>query len=222
MSMFEKLCDNLNQLMAETHISADELGRRTNLPSSTIKKIRNRNNPNPTLSTLIPLAEYFSITLSQLVGDEPLPGMRTKGSYKLNPEIIRHIPVLSWQEALLWPATKGQTHSFITTEYEYNDNAYALMVEEEDWENLSKGTALLIDPEIKPEHRDFVIVSKTGQNVPSLKQVLYDEGQMYLKPVVQGYNISIFTQEHRILGIVVEYKKNLRKPLINSTHQINT
>ena len=70
--MFEKLCENLNFLMTKNVLNASELARSTGLPASTIKKIRNHDNPNPTLATLRPLAQYFSISLSQLIGDEPL------------------------------------------------------------------------------------------------------------------------------------------------------
>jgi SOS-response transcriptional repressor LexA len=209
--MFEKLSDNLNLLMAEVRISADELGRRTGLTSGTIKKIRNRYNPNPTLTTLLPLAKYFAVTLDQLVGNEPLPEERTKGTYQVNLETLRHIPLLSWDEATTWPSTNKQLHSTITTEHNYSETAFALIVEEDGWENLAKGTALLIDPILKADHRDFVIVLKKGQQTPTLKQAFYDEGQLYLKPVIQGYSIIKFTQEHRLLGVVVEYKKHLKK-----------
>lgn len=209
--MIEKLSNNLNILMAEAHISADELGRRTGLPASTIKKIRNNDNPNPTLTSLLPLAQYFSITLSQLVGDEPLTATRIKGAYQTTSEMIQHIPLISWEEAILWPTTKEIMRHFVTTEHTYGKNAYALIVEEEDWENLAKGTALLVDPSLKPEHRDFVIVHKDGQSTPTLKQVLYDEGQIYLKPVIHGYNITMLTPEHKLLGVIVEYKMHLKK-----------
>ncbi|EKD72821.1 MAG: Peptidase, family S24 [uncultured bacterium] len=210
MTTFDKLCDNLNLLMAEAHISADELSRRIGIPASTIKKIRNRYNPNPTLTTLIPLANYFTVSLNQLVGLEPLPDSRRKGQYKQPIESIRNIPVISWHEAISWPNSKGKSHPTINTSYEYSKNAYALIVEEEDWENLSQGTALIIDPSIKPEHRDFAIAYKTGQPIPSLKQLLYDEGQAYLKPVVHGYNITSLSADHSLLGVVVEYKKQLK------------
>ncbi len=197
--------------MAEIRISADELARRTGLPASTIKKIRNRYNPNPTLATLLPLAQFFSVTLGQLAGDEPLSESRIKGIYKENVKTLRHIPVLSWSEVIEWPNLDSKSQTTITTEHEYSKNAYALLVEEDDWENLAKGTALIIDPALEAEHRDFVINHKDGHLLPSLKQILYDEGQIYLKPVVQGYKITAFTSEHRILGVVTEYKKYLRK-----------
>lgn len=215
--MSEKLCDNLNLLMQEARISAEELSRRIDLPASSIKKIRNFDNINPTLSTLSPIAKYFCLSISQLVGDEPLPESREKGSYQLSSEKLSHIPLISWQETIAWPATYNKSHSTITTEHSYSKNAFALLIEEEGLENLSKGTILLIDPTIKPEHRDFVIVYKTDQKMPSLKQALFDDDQIYLKSVILGYNISLFTIEHKILGIVVEYKKNLKKPLLTNS-----
>jgi SOS-response transcriptional repressor LexA len=210
MVMSKKLSENLNLLMTEAHLNAEELSRRTSLPASTIKKIRN-NDSNPTLSTLTPLAKYFSLTISQLVGDEPFPKSRIKGSYQILPEKLNPIPLISWQDAITWPNISHPFKNTIMTEHLYSKNAYALLVTEEDWDNLVKNTLLLVDPEFEIEHRDFVIVHKKGQKTPTLKQALFDEGQMYLKPVAQGYNIALFTSEHKVLGVVVEYKKHLKK-----------
>ncbi len=212
--MPEKLCKNLDMLMSEAHISADELSRRIGLPASSIKKIRNQENLNPTLSTLVPLAKYFSLSISQLIGDEPLPASRIKGLYQGSPETVSHIPLLSWKEAISWPSTINQPHNTIATEYEYGENAYALLVEEDDWENLTRGTALLVDPSLNVDHRDFTIAYKEGQSTPSLKQLLIDEGKKYLKPVVHGYNIVPLTHEYKLLGVVTEYKKHLKKNLL--------
>ena len=209
--MFEKLSDNLNQLMAEIGISADELARQTGLPSSTIKKIRARSNLNPTLATLIPLAQFFSVTLGQLAGDEPLPLVRLKKAARNLPDILYHIPQLSWEDSIRWPATDIHPEIMLTSEFHHSEYAFALQVEEDGLENLSKNTVLLIEPELTPEHRDFVIVHKDGQKMPALKQVLIDEGQMYLKPLIHGYNVITLTPEHKILGVVTEFKKHLRR-----------
>ena len=209
--MFDKLCDNLNLLMSEARLNAEELSRRIGLPASTIKKIRNRESTNPTLATLIPLAQYFSLSVSQLIGDEPFPQSRMKGVYQANTEALCYFPLLTWEEAILWPKTKIKPREMISTEHRYSKDAYALIVQEENWDNLMKGTCLLIDPSLQSEHRDYVIVYKKGQKSPSLKQVLHDEGNIYLKPVVSGYNLVVFNSEYEILGVVVEYKKHLKK-----------
>ena len=209
--MFKKLSKNLNLLMAEARLNAEELSRRIGLPASTIKKIRNNHDANPTLTTLVPLAKYFSMTISQLVGDESFPKSRLKGTYCPNLDTLSYIPLISWRDAINWPSLNTKSDISIGSEHIYSQKAYALMVEEDGWENLVKNTALLIDPELEIEHRDFIIVYKSGQKLPALKQALLDEGKIYLKSVIQGYNLAILTPEHKLLGVVVEYKKHLRK-----------
>lgn len=208
--MSEKLSKNINLLMKEARLNAEELSRRISIPASTIKKIRSNSDTNPTLSTLLPIAKYFSLTISQLIGDEPFPQARMKGSYLIDPKMLNRIPLISWQQAIYWPCGNYDNHSEVFTEHLYGENSFALKVEEETYENLAKGTALLIDPSLKVEHRDFIIVYKNGQRIPSLKQALFDEGNIYLKPLIQGYNIINLTPEHKILGVVIEYKKHLK------------
>lgn len=209
--MSDQLRKNIDLLMTEGRLNAEELSRRTGLPASTIKKIRNHVDSNPTLSTLSPLSQYFSLTISQLVGDEPFPKTRMSGAYQLDTNKLFHIPLINWQTAIHWLGAIDHSHPTITTEHKYSKQAYALLVEEENWENLAKDTALLVEPTLDAEHRDFVIVHKVGQKTPTLKQILIDDEQIYLKPVTQGYNIAIFTPEYKILGVIVEYKKHLRK-----------
>jgi SOS-response transcriptional repressor LexA len=209
--MTEKLKKNLISLMTEVRLNAEELSRRIGIPASTIKKIRNNDDTNPTLSTLLPIAQYFSLSVSQLIGDEPFPASRKKGTYRPTTKTLNPIPLISWQDALVWPKKNIQVLSTVTTEYTYSKNAYALLIEEDNLENLAKGTILLIDPKLKPEHRDFVIVYKSGQKIPSLKQILFDDGEIYLKPLIQGYKMSLLTSEYKCLGVIVEYIKHLRK-----------
>lgn len=199
--MFEKLSDNLNFLMAKARINASELARRTGLPASTINKIRSQDNANPTLLTLIPLANYFSMTISQLVGDEalsdsPLPACR--------------LPLLAWEDAVFWPDINKENFSFLDIYHKYGENAYVLKVEEEDWEGFTKDAFLIIDPIAPVAHRDFVIVHRADQKNPSLKQIFYDEGHTYLKPVMTGYKLTECTGQHKFLGVVMEYRKQLK------------
>lgn len=196
--------------MDEARLNSEELSRRIGLPASTIKKIRNNHDSNPTLSTLSPIAKYFTLSISQLIGDEPFPESRLKGAYRINERILSHIPVISWEMAVLWPSADITPKQTITSEHQYSTDSFALIVEEDDWENLAVGTSLIIDPSLKPAHRDYIIVHRTGQKSPTLRQALFDEGQSYLKPVTPGYNITALTPEHNILGVVVEYKKYLK------------
>lgn len=201
--MFKKLCENLKSLMIEKSINASELARSTGLPASTIKKIRNYDNPNPTLATLLPITQYFSVSLSQLVGDEPLPQVKTAKPSQ--------VPILTWKEAIAWPTTHHDPHLFAMTENIYSSYAFALRVEKEDWSMLSKETILFFDPSHNASHSDYVVVYKQDQQIPTVRQILHDEENIYLKPLTEGYPILKLTPQHKILGVMMEYRKQIIK-----------
>ncbi len=209
--MFEKLSYNLNLLMAEARISASQLARNTGLPATTIKRMRNNSSANPTLTSLLPIAKFFGISVSQLIGDEKLPDSRLKGAFIGNKELWPKVPILNWEQAVAWKERIDLPElQYTSTDKQVGPKAYALIVGEENWENLAIGTVLIIDPSIEPEHRDYAIVYKEGQKEATLKQVLYDEGEIYLKPIISGYQITRFTDKHKFLGVVIEYKMELK------------
>jgi SOS-response transcriptional repressor LexA len=209
--MFQTLSDNLNLLMAKARINASELARQTGLPASTIKKIRNNDNPNPTLTTLIPLAKYFLITLSELIGEESFSEFNLKTIEEGIKYSVNQIPLLTWKDSIIWPSNDIKYSSLIMVESKYSKSCFALQVIEDDWENLPRGTILVIDPEHKITHRDLVVIHKEEQDIPTLKQIFHDEETTYLKPIVHGYNITTFTPQHKSLGVVMEYRKYIHK-----------
>ena len=206
-----RLSENLKLLMEECDMDGTKLSKYTCIPSTTINRLRKEKTiTNPTLSTLLPLSEFFSLNVSQLIGDEPLAESRIKGIYHAEPIKLHHIPLLSWQDAILWPASISTPQKFVQTEHHYSKQTFALLVESEDWENFTKDTILLVDPLCQAEHKDLVIVFKQGHVIPSLKQLLLDDETRYLKPLTSGYTTSAMTPEYKILGTVVEYKKRLK------------
>lgn len=198
---YKQLGENLNLLMAKHRLTANELARHINLPATTIKRIRNQEPVNPTLASLLPIARFFKLSLSQLIGDEPLPQTLSYSPAHLS------VPILSWEKVLEW-----ETHIHdldlprINTDRALHAQIYALIVEDDHWENLAQGTQLIIDPTQYPKHRDFVIAHKHTQPRATLKQVLFDDDQCYLKPLNPSYQTTLATPEHQFLGVVVQYR----------------
>lgn len=195
------LTENINKLMSSRRLSADELSRRIGLPASTIKKIRNDPSSNPTLQTLITIAAYFKLTVSQLIGETPLEQEKT----------VRSIPVITWREAVNW---RGDPPTYLgrrttTSDYPFSTFSFSLLITEHDWHHFPKDSALLIDPTLTPKHRDFVLAHKEGQVVPSLKQFLIEDDQIYLKSVIHAQHTIPLTAEHKLLGVIVECKQSL-------------
>lgn len=197
--------------MAEARISASQLAKSTGLPATTIKRIRCNSNANPTLVSLLPISKFFGVSVSQLIGDEELP-IQTNPSTTTHPKAWTKVAIIDWERVIDWPQNMAaEDLEYTSTDREIGDKPYALIVEEENWENLAPNTLLIVDPTLKPEHRDYAIVHRLGDKRATLKQVLFDDGEKYLKPVVTGYQITRLTDKHKFLGVVVEYKMELRR-----------
>ena len=197
-----KLSDNLNLLMTAARISTSQLARRINVPLSSVKKIRKGDNKNPTLATLLPIAEFFSVTLEELVTGNPLK--------KINNLVPVQLPLISWQEILNWPDVVANKQHVVFSENNYSEYAYSLRLEVDCGIFLSN-SLLLIEPKIYPLHGDYVVAHREGLASAVLKQFLIEEETSYLRSL----NIAIHTvpmaQNYRILGVVMEYRNTLKK-----------
>ena len=72
MELNHVLGEQLASLMHKHHIDDAELSKATGIPASTISRMPLNSNANPTAASLRPIARFFNISISQLLGDEPL------------------------------------------------------------------------------------------------------------------------------------------------------
>lgn len=86
----------LNRLMTEKKIRVAELARRVNLPQPTVHRIATGACEHPHLSSLEPIASFFSISIDQLKGHEPIQWL----------DRASKVPLLTWEDALHWPVNK--------------------------------------------------------------------------------------------------------------------
>ena len=71
-----KLSSILRQLMGEDKINTSALARKTGILQPVMHRMVTGDTDNPCINTLLPIAEYFGITVDQLVGKFPLPTER--------------------------------------------------------------------------------------------------------------------------------------------------
>lgn len=209
------LADNLHMLMSEQRLSSSELSRRIDLPAVTIKKLRTGENQNPTITTLIPIAAHFGITISQLIGEVPLHSKDiakkdVKGAK--GDERVQAFPLLKWSEiSPVPPMRKIVNRYYLVTESKVSKKSFSLVVEDADNTNFKQGDVILVDPEASIGHNDFVIVQKVDQSIPSLKRVIKDDNNYYLQSLLKDIStITPLDDTHTIIGPVVAYKKWLK------------
>jgi len=61
---------NVKNLRKKTGLSQDQMARKANMPLSTYLKVENGVTPNPSIQTLLNIAEALEISLDELVGRE--------------------------------------------------------------------------------------------------------------------------------------------------------
>ncbi len=201
--MLNLLSDNLNMLMAKARLNSNELARKIGIPATTIKRIRNNEQANPTIGTLLPIAHYFSISLNQLLGNEPLHSIETNSLYK--------IPLLTWKECIDYSSLNYEMFSNkILTERKVSSKSFALIHEDNDIEIFPLKSILIIDPEQQIASGDFVIVANTEQKIASIRKYIIELDQIYLKSLISGTTISVLTPLYKILGVIIQYKLELK------------
>jgi transcriptional regulator with XRE-family HTH domain len=206
-TMLNNLSNNLNMLMAQARLNSSELARQIGLPATTIKRIRNNEHANPTITTLLPIAKFFSITINELLGSELL-NIEGK-SFSITG--LKKIPLLSWQECVNYESLEyDQCPNYILTERQLSKKAFALAMDDDNSEFFPKYCILILDPEEKPNSGDYIVVAKKEQTLAFVRKYLIEIDQIYLKPLVLGLNVSPLTSEYKILGVIVQYKMELK------------
>lgn len=199
--MLKSLSDNLNMLMAKNKLNSNELARFIGIPATTIKRIRNNEQSNPTITTLLPIAEYFSVSLNQLIGRELLTSSKN----------YREVPILSWHECAHYASYDYNAISRrVFTERNVGFKAFALIVENDHLDFFLKNSILIIDPEKKPVTGDYVLVCCDEPNIASIKKYIVDIDNIYLKSLIPGMELTVLISKYKIIGVIIQYKLDLK------------
>ncbi len=187
------LSKNLLRLMKQRTVRMADLARETGISPPVIYRLSNGITTNPNVDTLRPLAKFFGITIGQLVGDDPLPE---------NSNPAARIPVLSWEHLTDIEQTPLQ---FLYPSDSVPPSAFALTVEDSAMEpQFTKGSLIIINPELSPDDHDFVVVQLSKHKKPVLKQILFDGDDASFRSLRADILAIKPKEKYRIFGVVVE------------------
>lgn len=210
----KNLSTNLKALMAELHITESELARRTNVGQPVVHRIASGETDNPKVGTLSPIANFFAISISQLIGDEPLPANRLPGTYNPGTQGWCQIPLLEWEHVTEWPtgsSANGKPTRSVSIDLNLGANAYALTVKDTTMEpRFPEGTTIIVDPTVQPTDRDYAVVQVEGSKLPTFKQILIDGGSIYLKPLNPDFKTVHVDKGYKFLGVVVQARMDFK------------
>ena len=195
----------LNRLMTEKKIRVAELARRVKLPQPTVYRIATGACEHPHLSSLAPIARFFSISVDQLKGHEPIPLL----------DQLSKVPLLQWSDVLNWPRKKpsdDEDIKFILTDAPVGKTGFALEIKDASMEPVfPKNTILISDPDRLPRDRSFVIAKLANHSEVIFRQLLVDAGDRYLKPLspdFEQYKMTRLNTNDKVLSVVVQTKRD--------------
>jgi transcriptional regulator with XRE-family HTH domain len=211
---FSQLGENISILMEHCEIDATELARESGLPTSTISRLRsNISDFSPNISSLIPIARYFQITVSQLIGEEALP-QDICGSFK--PTIIKKhfVPLLNTENIYEYiMRDKLKNELFIEVNLQVSNKTFACFTQGSAMEpKFQDKSLLIIDPELTPENLDYVLAISLEKKTILFRQLLTDGEDRYLKTLNPIFNdfVKINNGSHKIAGIIVQSRQNFK------------
>ena len=181
-----------------------ELARRINLPQPTVHRIATGVCEHPHISSLEPIASFFSINVDQLKGHEPIPKL----------DRVCKLPLLTWDEALHWSAKKSEVPNseFILTDAVVGKAGFALKMKDASMDPVfPKNTVLIADPDRQAKDRSFVIAKLVTHPEAIFRQLLMDAGDRYLKPLspdFEQYKMTRLNNNDKILSVVVQAKRD--------------
>lgn len=211
-----ELKDILSSLMEECDIDDAQLARETGVPASTISRMRINSNANPTVSTLRPISKFFSVSINQLLGDEPLPLDRLPGTHNPTCYTSIRMPVIEWDWIIDWVENDGnniknQLNTWVSTEKKIDHHSFALIIPTDSFGlAFRKGSTIIIDPSREPIDGDLILVKSVDDHTILLKQFLMDGNEKYMRSVnPEIKNIVPLTERHNIIGAIIETRFSL-------------
>lgn len=195
----------LSTLIQQHGLTVTELARRVGIAQPVIYRMVKGETTDPKLGTLIPVAEFFQLTLDQLTGRAPLPLDHNGGNKSAYQPT--QVPLISWESAAHQPQPTGNTDvlDYVHTDQLVGDNPYALVVNDTTMRPLfPEGAVLIVDPSLSPQDQDFVIAHLPGQRRPLFKQLFFDGEKVYLCSLNTGFNPIELDNQQKLtfLGVV--------------------
>lgn len=204
----------LERFMRIQRITVSELARRTNLPQPVLYRIVCGDTEDPRLKTLRRIAQYFGISISQLIGDEPLDFEQMTGAR--GQVHARLLPLLQWDDLSAWP--NNRTSLPFSVAYEQSgDQFFALKMNDGSMRpSIPEHAVLILQQNLPLNDHDFALI-RLGNGQHFFRQVLFDHNTLRLKPLNPDYAVREISEPYEVVGVLIQNRIELREPVISKT-----
>lgn len=209
---YTQLARILKKLLFERNMRPIDLAREANIPPPTIHRLITGKSTRPYKSSLKPIADYFAISIEQLIGENPVSSNSSGHASIFSNNQITKVPIISWKEVTDFPQSKSQFEHEIAISGNINKNAFALIMSDSSMEPLFPfGTILIFNPDIKVKDRAYALVKISDKEMPVFRQVLIDLEHKFIKPLnpdLSSIGMRLLTKNDKIIACLYESRFN--------------
>jgi len=201
----------LPYLMDQFNVDDAKLSKITNIPVSTIARMRTNRQANPTAATLRPIAHYFGVSIDELIGAKALsaPSILPIEDYQENTVVT--LPVLSWEQVTEWVSDEsnelnGQLKHWLKTEHNVSDHSFSICITSDSFSPLfRKNSLLLFDPLLVPKDGDLVLIQFHDSKQIALRKIIIDGDDIFISSVNPNIKeTKRLTDTSFLLGVLFE------------------
>ena len=174
------------------------------IPQQVINRLLNNQNKNPTINTLSAIADYFSITISQLLGEEELPAklMLAKSSNKK----MQKIPLLEFKDLPFDPNHVIKKN--ILLDLPSSKTIFALLNSDDSMEpKFSIHSTLIFDTSLSPKHGNYVLVFNKKKKAAFFRQLWIQQSIAYTKCLHLKYddaNLTKLDEQSNVIAVLIQ------------------
>lgn len=191
---------NLQRLLKERNLNANQLATLLGIPSMTIGRLLSGQTADPRVSTLKSLTDYLGVTIDSLmVNHNTTTNLKPHFIPLLDWDVlqkINHIYELDLKNWKHWQPVPPQENG------ELSDHSFALTTRPSMYSRYPQGSVFIIDPKAIPEDGNIVLVKIINNNEVTLRELIIDPPEWQLQSVVQGSSTLRYSlAEHQIIGV---------------------
>lgn len=203
----KSLGEYIKEKREEAELSLREASKLSGVSHTHIRDIE-RGSSVPSFEMVIKFLKTYSVNIEEFLTETGLMPPEVKRSLS---DEIKCVPVLSWTQAGSWREMVNPNGYEAVVETD-SKGTFALTVRGDSMEpEFYEGDILIINPYLKQEHNDYVVVSNDEWEA-TFKQLKKYGKTRVLHPLNSRYeDIELDkNSEYRMIGVVVEKKKKYK------------
>jgi predicted XRE-type DNA-binding protein len=213
------LTEILNYLIRKENIRPSELARLSGVPQPTVHRMVTGTCPRPHKSSLEPIARYFDITIDQLKGLEPIPGVNM---HKLDSMTgWATVPLVDWKHLSTWPKaeydyqlteqgvkTQKREQAMTYTDAKTSTKAFAAYLNDDNMLPLfPKNSLAVFDPEQEKFDGSYVLIRQEDGTI-LFRQLIVKEQQHFYTTLEKTPSTrpTALNYDDEIIGVLVQVR----------------